>query len=331
MPKHSQPRSGSLQYWPRKRAGKILPSVNWKPFIFKDKTEKPGFLGFIVYKVGMTSCLVKDNTEYSLTKGKKIIVPATILECPPLKILSVRFYKYNNLVKEIFIGGDKELKKKIKLSKKKEAEKGVRQAGLDEIKDYTNIRIIAYSLVSQTSIKKTPDLAEIALSGKKEEQLKLVKDFLNKEISIGDVFQQGGEGREGLVDVRGLTKGKGTQGPVKRFGVSLRSHKSEKGVRKVGSIGPWHPARVTFRVAMAGQLGFFTRAIYNSKIISAGKISDKNINPKQGFKKYGKIKTDYMILKGSVPGPSKRQLIITEALRPRKKQERKNFELVELR
>ena len=37
---------------------------------------------------------------------------------------------------------------------------------------------------------------------------------------------------EGIVDVRGLTKGKGTQGPVKRLGLTLRFHKTEKGQRK---------------------------------------------------------------------------------------------------
>ena len=313
MPKHSQPRSGSLQYWPRKRAAKILPSVNWKAI----SSEKQGLLGFICYKVGMASALIRDHTEHSLTKSQKIAIPVTILEAPSLKILSVRFYQNNQIIKEIFLGGEKELKKKIKLSKK--------QPGKIECEDYDFIKIIVYSLVKKTSIKKTPDISEIGLSGSKEEQLTFVKENANKEISIGDVF------KEGLVDVRGVTKGKGTQGPVKRFGVSLRSHKAEKGVRKVGSIGPWHPARVTFRVAMAGQMGFFTRSSYNHKILSINKISDKNINPKSGFQNYGNIKTDYIILHGSVTGPKKRQLLLTSPLRSAKKQTKKNFEFLELR
>ncbi len=315
MPKHSQPRRGSLQYWPRKRARKILPSVNW-PAISKF-SEGAKLLGFIVYKVGMASAVVKDNTEHSLTKGKKIVIPATILEAPHLKILSVRFYKHNDLIREVFLGGNKELKRKLKLGKRK-------QANLDEVKDYTDIRIVVYSLVNLTKIKKSPDIVEISISGKKEEQLAIAKSFLNKEISIVDVL------KGGLVDIRGVTKGKGTQGPVKRFGISLRQHKSEKGVRKVGSIGPWHPARVTFRVPMAGQTGFFTRIAYNNKIIAIGKISGKNINPKSGWKNYGKIKTDYIILGGSVPGSIKRPLLLTSALRKTKKQEKKNFEFVEL-
>ena len=65
--------------------------------------------GFIGYKVGMTSCLVKDLTEKSRTKDRRIIIPCTILEVPSMKIFSVRFYK-NNIVKEEVINSvlDKE-------------------------------------------------------------------------------------------------------------------------------------------------------------------------------------------------------------------------------
>lgn len=313
MPKHSQPRRGSLQFWPRKRAAKILPSVNWKA-VPKDKKS---LLGFIGYKVGMSSAVVRDNTEHSMTKGQKIVTPVTFVECPPLKIISIRFYKNNKVIKDVLVAEDKLLKKKIRLSKKKEK--------LEEPKDYDEIRVIVYSLVNRTSIKKTPDVAEIAVGGSKEEQLTTVQKFINKEITIAEVFDKG------LVDVRGVTKGKGLQGPRKRFGISLRFHKSEKGVRKVGSIGPWHPARITFRVPMAGQTGFFSRAVYNTKIIESGRVSEKDINPKSGFSHYGKIKTDYLILRGSLPGPIKRQLVLTPTIRPTKKQLKKNMEFIELR
>ena len=73
-------RSGSLQFYHRKRARKILPSVNWSPVL--EKTKEKGLKGFIGYKVGMCSAYVKDNTADSLTKGKKIVVPATMIECP---------------------------------------------------------------------------------------------------------------------------------------------------------------------------------------------------------------------------------------------------------
>src|SRR3989344_4294468 len=168
------PRKGSLQFWPRKRARKFLPRVNWNA-INSGKNLK----GFIAYKAGMKSAIVKDNTEHSMTKGKRIAVPVTILECPNIKIFSVRFYK-NGIVKEEVIAEeslkDKELKRKIKLPK---------------------------------------------IIKKKLDKINLNEVNIDKEISVLDVFEKGD-----LVDVRGLTTGRGLQGPVKRFGITLKSHKA---------------------------------------------------------------------------------------------------------
>jgi len=312
MPTKKSPRKGSLQYWPRKRAAKFLPSVNWKA-IDSGKNLK----GFICYKAGMVSGFVKDNTEHSMTKSKKIIIPMTVLECPPIKIFSVRFYKNNKVAKEILAENlDKELKKKLKLPKNKKK--------LDEnVEGYDDIKVIIYSVVKKTGLKKKPDLAEIGLVGNAEEKMNFIKSNINKEISVLDVFEKGN-----LIDLRGLTKGKGFQGPVKRFGIKLRAHKSEKGLRKVGSIGPWHPARVTFRVPMAGQLGMFTRVVYNNKIVEVSKASEKPIT---NLKNYGNLKTDYILVRGSVQGSAKRQLLITSSLRETRKQKKKNFELLEIR
>ena len=133
-----------------------------------------------------------------------------------------------------------------------------------------------------------------------------------------------------LLDARGVTKGHGTQGPVKRFGIALKSHKSEKGQRKPGAIGPWHPAHVTFRTPMAGQLGLFSRTHYNFKVITSGKIAEKDINPVNGFKRYGKIKTNYIVLKGSIQGPAKRQILLTPAIRPTKLKQKQNYDFLSL-
>ena len=316
MPK-SSPRKGSLQFYPRVRAKRLLPRVSWKT-LSKDDVN---LLGFIGYKVGMKSAFVKDNTPNSLTKGRKITIPVTIIECPSVKIFSVRFYKNNKLIGEVLNENiDKELKKKVKLTKNVKKK-------IEDFKEdiYDNIRVLIYSQVKKTGIKKKPDIAEIQISGSIKEKLDFVKNNLAKEISVKDVFS------EGVVDIRGVTKGKGTQGPTKRFGLKLRFHKSEKGRRGPGSGGPWHPARVEFTQPMAGQMGFFTRVVCNSKIVVSDNIKEKNINFNGGFKKYGEIKTDYLIIRGSVQGSTKRQLLITAPLRISKKQIKKNYEFIELR
>lgn len=310
--KISRPRHGSLQYWPRKRASKFLPRVNWNIL----DSKKP-IKGFICYKAGMKTALVKDNTPDSMTKGREITIPVTIIECPQMKILSVRFYKNGKVAKDLLVKDlDKELKKKIKLPK-------VSGKKLEEINfsEYDDSTIIAYSIVKKTNIKKTPDLLEIGLSGTLEEKINFIKENIGKELSVSNFFE-----KNQLIDLRGLTKGKGLQGPLKRFGLTLKSHKSEKGRRRPGSLGPWHPARVTFRVPMAGQMGLFTRVIYNNNIVDLGK-AEENF---KGIKNYGDLKTDYIVIRGSIPGPAKRQLVITSPLRPTKKQLKKSFELIKI-
>jgi len=318
MPTRKAPRKGSLQFWPRKRAKKFLPRVNWN-VINSPETEK-GLKGFICYKAGMASAYVKDNTEHSMTKGKKIVLPVTILECPTMKIFSVRFYKNGIVYKEILAENvDKELKRKVKISKKKHGK-------IEDIKqeEYDDIKVICYSQVKKTDIKKTPDLSEIGISGSLDEKMSFVKENIGKEISVSNVFKNGQ-----LVDFRGLTKGYGFSGPVKRFGITLKSHKSEKGVRRPGSLGPWHPARVTFRAPMAGQLGMFTRVSYNNTIVDIGKPENKKALT--NIHNFGNIKTEYILVRGSVQGPAKRQLLATFPLRETKKQLKKKFEFIELR
>jgi len=307
-----------LQFWPRKRARKILPSPNWKGISEKNSSQK--LMGFIGYKVGMKSAYVKDVTSDSMTKNKRVVVPVTVVECPPMKIFSVRFYKNGQVTSEVLGSNlDKELKRRVKLPKKVGKK-------IEDIKDYDDLRVIVYSVVNKTGIKKKPDMIELSLGGSVEDKLNFIKENLGKEIRVQDVFE-----KMKLVDVRGVTKGFGNQGPVKRFGISLKSHKSEKGQRRPGSLGPWHPARVIFRVPMAGQHGMFTRPVYNSKIIDIGRVDEQNINPASGFKKFGLIRGDYVILFGSFSGPVKRQILLTHPLRATRKTEKKNMELIELR
>jgi len=311
MPTRRSPRKGSLQFWPRKRAAKLLPSANWNAI----SSKKP-LKGLIAYKAAMMSAHVSDETEHSMTKGKKKVIPVTVLECPEARIFSIRLYK-DGRVKSEFLAEDlnKELKRKVKLPKSSKP--------LGEInpEDFDDIRVIIYTDVKKAKIKKTPDILEVGLEGSFEEKLNFVKEKLKKPITVEDVFEKGQ-----LIDVRGVTKGKGLQGPVKRFGINLKSHKSEKGRRRPGSLGPWHPARVIFKVPMAGQMGLFTRVVYNNKIIDLG--NEKKFN---NLLHYGNINKSYIVVAGSVQGPKKRAVLLTQAMRPTKKQSKKKYELIELR
>jgi large subunit ribosomal protein L3 len=314
MGKISKPKASALQYWPRKRAERMIPNVNWNA-IKRDS----GLMGFIGYKVGMASAYVKDDTADSMTKGKKIIIPVTIMECPEMKIYSVRFYKNGIVSKELVFANEKELKRVVKVPKQIS-----KVEDLQKITDFDDLRVIVYTEAKKTELKKTPDMIEVAIGGTKDQKMNFVKEKIGKTISISEVFPKG------LLDVRAVTKGKGLMGPVRRHGISLKVAKTEKGQRRPGSLSPWHPARVTFVTAQAGQMGFFSRVSYNSVILKTGKAEELKINP-QGFKHYGFVKADYLILKGSVHGPKKRPILMTSPLRPSKGQLKQKLEVLELR
>jgi large subunit ribosomal protein L3 len=234
-----------------------------------------------------------------------------------MKICSVRFIKGGRVAKDVVVSDDKALKKLFSLPK------SPKSIDSDAPKDFDDVHAVIYSLPSQASIKKTPDIIEVGISAKSpQEKLSLAKSLIGKEIALKDFLKCS------LLDVRGLTKGKGLVGPVKRFGIGLKSHKSEKGVRRPGTLGPWHPAHTSFRVAQAGQLGMFARVHYNQNVVFSGSISEKNINPKSGFKHYGNVSSNYIILKGSVQGPAKRQILLTPAFRPTKSSSKKKYEFL---
>ncbi|MBN1502015.1 50S ribosomal protein L3 [Candidatus Woesearchaeota archaeon] len=310
MPTTRQPRSGSLQFWPRKRARRATARIRTFP-----KHTKPTLGGYAGYKVGMTHIIVVENRKNSPNKGNEVMVPVTIIECPSLKILSARFYKKTvyglKLITEIFKERqDKELSRRLCLPKKKE------KKSLDKLDiSYDEVRALVYTQPKTTSLgKKKPEIFEVNIGGSKEEQYNYVKENFDKEINIRDVFNEAD-----MVDVHAVTKGKGYQGPVRRFGISLRQAKSEKAIRNPGSLGPWcGQGHVMWRVAHAGKMGYHQRTHYNKQIY---KISDQieEITPAGGFLNYGNLKNTYVLIRGSVPGHRKRLVLMTFAGRSNKK------------
>lgn len=313
MPTVRQPRSGSMQYWPRKRAKREYPRIRNFP-----KLNEKGLLAFAGYKVGMTHLIGIETNKNSHYKGEEISIPVTIVECPPLKIASVRFYKNDskglNVKKEIFIANDKELERKIKLPKnKKDLEKEISNIN---VKDYDDIRVIVYTQPKKTSLgKKKPEVFEIGLGGSLEDKLNFVKENYSKELDINNFFKEGD-----LVDFKAVTKGKGFQGPVKRFGISLRQVKSEKSIRNPGSLGPWcAQGHIMYRVAHAGKMGYHLRTEYNKLILKIIN-NPQEITPLGGFLRYGKVNSTVILVKGSIPGPKKRIVVLEKQVRNFRKQ-----------
>ena len=282
-----------MQYWPRKRAAKQTTRVR------SVNRKGTGLVEFAGYKAGMTHIMVIDNRKNSELKGEEISVPVTVIEVPKLRIIGARSYRKGDrgleLVSEEIFNTDKQTTRKSNLKKKG----SIKTEGVDDIRAIVQ---------SQPPFKKTPELFEATISGNPEEQYNYIKE--NQEISIKDVYKEGD-----YVDVHAVTKGKGFQGPVKRFGISLTSHKSEKSRRSPGSLGPWvAQGHITYRVPMAGQTGYHQRTEY-SKFIFKISENPEEIIPKGDFPHYGKVNSEYMLVKGSIPGPQKRLIRMTPAMR----------------
>lgn len=310
MPEVKKPREGSKGYWPKKRSSRIYPTLTTFP-----ESDKPKVMGFAGYKSGMLHAIVFDNRKGSLTFGQEVSTPVTVMDCPPLKVIGIRAYV--NSVDGLKVSSEalikdlpKDLSRKLKVGNFKTEEK------LAEMeKNVGNISKTRLVVVTQPRLsgvrKKTPEVFEIEIGGKNsKENFDYAKSLLSKDISAKD-FTREGE----LVDVVAVTKGKGTQGPVKRFGVKIQVRHAKKKLRHVGSLGQERPGKVRYTAPMAGQMGFWRRTDLNKRVL---KIGDDEITPKNGFTRYGVVKSNYILLEGSVPGSKKRLVMMRPAIRPTK-------------
>ncbi len=341
MVKKTRPRAGSLAFYPRKKARRELASFSTFPTVKVKEGEKSKPLNFLAYKAGMTHVLGRDSHEKGTTFGHEIAIATTILEAPPLKVFGVRAYgkapagAYGMAaLMDVFAGNvDKSLLKKMPAFKKKlkrrakgkeeakekkqeKEEKPEKKASFDDIEKAKEkvsfVRLLCHSQPGKTNFgKKKPDVCELGLAGSLGKQLAFAKEILGKEISVSDVFEE-----SQFVDIRAVTKGKGMQGPVKRFGVKTHRPKAKK-TRVVGSIGPWNPSTVMWTVARPGQMGYHSRTEHNKKILKIGSEKDLAfVNRKGGFKNYGVLENDYVLVAGSVAGPAKRAISIRVPIRP---------------
>ncbi len=304
MPNTRAPRRGTMQYWPRKRSARAFGRVRAWP---QHKDAKP--LGFAGYKVGMGHIIFTEHRANSPNKGKKTSVSVTLLECPPLKVMAVAYYQKTpygiKKVSEVRADNlDKHLNKRIRITK-------VKKAKVPE--QYDDVKLVVHTQPGMTGIgKKAPEIFELGIGGKKEEKAAKATELLGKELNVADLFNPGEQ-----VDAHAVTKGKGIQGPVKRFGVAVRRHKSEKTKRGPGNVGPKRGPRL-WTSAHAGQMGYHLRTEFNKQVISIGK-DPKGAQRSGGIMNYGAVKNPYVILHGSIPGPQKRLIRFNHAVRPNKK------------
>jgi large subunit ribosomal protein L3 len=285
MSKISKPRRGSLGFLPEKRAVKPYPSVSTWP-----ESKEAKLLGFAGYKAGMTRVFAIDQQKTSPSFSQEIAIPVTIVECPPLTVKEVRAYETTS--------------QGLKLIPKKR---------VDEKKaDIKEVRIVVQT---KPPHKKKTESFELGVGGTPEQALAYANSILNKELKLNEIFKEGD-----YIDVIAITKGKGIQGVIKRWGARIQSRKAKGKRRHIGTINPWTPSRTMWTTLMAGQMGYHRRTFLNSRVLKVGD-DGKAVTKKGGIPHYGIIKSNYAILKGSIPGPNKRLVLMRFSIRPPKQKE----------
>lgn len=93
------------------------------------------------------------------------------------------------------------------------------------------------------------------------EKVDFAHKLLEKNVPVDSVFEN-----YELVDTIGVTKGHGFTGVQQRWGVTKLPRKTHRGLRRVGCIGAWHPSRVLWTIARAGQFGYHHRTERNKRI-----------------------------------------------------------------
>ncbi len=124
-----------------------------------------------------------------------------------------------------------------------------------------------------------------------------VNDYTIGQENNIDVFKEGE-----VVDVCGISKGKGYQGVIKRWNQSRgpMGHGSQYH-RGVGSLGTLLPMHVLKGKKMAGHMGSETTTIQNLEVVSVD------------------LENNVILVKGNVPGPKKSLVMIKTAVKNKDK------------
>lgn len=311
--KRHSPRRGSLAYSPRVRAKSMEARIRAWP---KLDSDEPKILAHCGFKAGCVQIVSIDDREKVPNAGKQLVSLGTVLVTPPVLILGIRGYSkdHDGLHAEFDVYAEdipKNIAKEISLKNKQENAIDNAEKSLKKIKEI--FAIVAVSPSAAGLEQKKPYVFEASVSGGDiPKQFAHVKELLGKEIKIDQIFETGAS-----VDVAAITKGKGWQGVLKRWNVKKKQHKSRKTVREVGSLGPISPQSVMYTVPRAGQFGFHQRVEYDKRIMIMGNTEDDKlkINPDGGYKHFGLVKGDFIILKGSVPGTYRRLIKLRSQIR----------------
>jgi len=274
---------------------------------------------------------------------REVVEAVSVVETPPLIVVGVVGYVEtprglrtlttawashlsNELKRRFYKNWYRAKKKAFTRYAKRNAEDSNKslERELERIRKYcTVVRVLAHTQISKTGLaQKKAHLMEIQVNGGSiADKVAYAEGLFEKPVEVSSVFEQ-----DEVIDIIAVTKGHGFEGVTHRWGTKKLPRKTHKGLRKVACIGAWHPSKVMYSVARAGQNGYHHRTELNKKIFRIGSggdeanastesdITKKQITPLGGFPHYGIVKNDFVLLKGSIPGTKKRVITLRKSL-----------------
>jgi len=345
--KFERPRHGSLGFLPRKRCTKTKGKI--KSFPVDKPEEKPHLTAFMGYKAGSTHILRDVDKAGSKAHKKESVEAVSIIEAPPMIVCGmVGYYETPRGLKSCTTAWAQHLNKECKrrfyknwckskdkkaftrYAKKYTEGNGIADEKEKILKHCTSLRLLCHTQIQKLNFRqKKAHICEIQVNGgSMADKIAFAEELFEKPVAVGSVFQQ-----NEMIDTIAITKGKGYEGVITRWGITMLPRKTHKGLRKVACIGSWHPSRVKFTVARAGQNGYHHRTEINKKVYriakgvraADGKITQDNattefdltvkgITPVGGFPHYGEVNEDYVMIKGGIPGCRRRLITMRKTL-----------------
>ena len=270
-------------------SGIIIKSGESKLTRWKDDSKKVVHLTAMMgYKAGMThvvrdldrpgsselfSSLVflpKCLNSYLEMHKREVVEAVTVIETPPMIVVGVVGYVEtprglrtlttvwashlsDELKRRFYKNWYRSKKKAFTRYAKKHAEDGGKSIAreLERIRKYcTVVRVLAHTQIRKTGLQqKKAHLMEIQVNGGSiADKVEYAQGLFEKPVEVSTVFEQNEN-----IDVIAVTKGHGFEGVTHRWGTKKLPRKTHKGLRKVACIGAWHPSKVMFSVARAGQ------------------------------------------------------------------------------
>lgn len=303
-----------MGFSPRSRASDEVPRFSSWP----DGDGQPALQAFAGYKAGMTSVMVVNDVPDSPREGMEESVGVTVVETPPMHAVALRVYRETGYglepITERWTDSVHEDLDRVLDAPLGSGDEAALDAALGD-GTIEEVRVLTHTVPAEVDgvPRRAPHVMESRIGGGSiDERLDYARELIEEDdaVTADELFRTGE-----FVDVAAVTKGKGTQGPVKRWGVQKRKgkHARQGFRRRIGNLGPWNPSRIRSTVPQQGQTGYHQRTELNKRLLSIEDGDTASVDG--GYVNYGEVDGPHLLVEGSIPGPRKRLVRIRPAVR----------------